>query len=236
MQEKTHQLVIIGGGPGGLTAGLYAARSRLDTLLVDKGATGGQVLLTDWIDNYPGFPQGVSGFDLADKISAQAQRFNLKTMLAQVNSMDLKGDTKKVYLDNGESLKSKAVIIATGARPNQLQIPGEQELIGKGVSYCATCDGPFYRDMNIAVVGGGDTAVQEAVYLLNLPKRLLLSIDETNYGPPLLSRRPLLKKNESTLCMMRRYSVLKAKKRLKVCESSIQTAVKSQNRFKGYSS
>ena len=120
--EKTHQLIIIGGGPGGLTAGLYAARSRLDALLIDKGATGGQVLLTDWIDNYPGFPEGISGFDLADKMSAQAKRFDLKTILGQVNSMDLEGDTKKIYLDNGKILKSQTVIIATGARPNQLHV------------------------------------------------------------------------------------------------------------------
>ena len=174
MPEKTRQLIIVGGGPGGLTAGLYAARSRLDAILVDKGAIGGQVLLTDWIDNYPGFPEGVSGFDLADKMSAQANRFNLETMMAQVDSMDLKSDTKKIFLDNGNVLKSKTVIIATGARPNKLNVPGELELTGKGVSYCGTCDGPFFRDMEIAVVGGGDTAVQEAVYLTKFAKKVTI--------------------------------------------------------------
>lgn len=172
MPDKTYQLIVVGGGPGGLTAGLYAARSRLDVLLVDKAATGGQVLLTDWIDNYPGFPKGISGFDLADNMSAQAKRFDLPQILAQVTSMDLLGETKKIYLDGGKALKAKTVIIATGARPNQLNVPGEDELTGKGVSYCATCDGPFYRDMNVAVVGGGDTAVQEAVYLTKFAKQV----------------------------------------------------------------
>jgi len=172
--DKTYQLIIIGGGPGGLTAGLYAARSSLDVLLVDKAGLGGQVLLTDWIDNYPGFPEGISGFDLADKMAAQAKRFNLPQILAQVTSMELQGETKKIFLDNNEILKAKTIIIATGARPNKLNVPGEDELTGKGVSYCATCDGPFYRDMDIAVVGGGDTAVQEAVYLTKFAKKVTI--------------------------------------------------------------
>ncbi len=174
MPDKTYQIIIIGGGPGGLTAGLYAARSSLDVLLVDKVGSGGQVLLTDWIDNYPGFPGGISGFDLADKMAAQAKRFNLPKILAQVTSMALQGETKKIFLDNNEILKAKTIIIATGARPNKLNVPGEDELIGKGVSYCATCDGPFYRDMNIAVIGGGDTAVQEAVYLTKFAKKVTI--------------------------------------------------------------
>ncbi len=164
----------MGGGPGGLTAGLYAARARLDTLLIDKGAVGGQVLRTDWIDNYPGFPDGISGFELADKMAVQARRFGLQPTLGEVVSMELRGETKKLYLADGEVLKAKAVIIATGASPNKLNVPGEAELAGKGVSYCATCDGPFYRDMDVAVVGGGNTAVQEAVYLTKFAKRVTI--------------------------------------------------------------
>jgi len=160
-----HELIIVGGGPGGLTAGLYAARARIDTVLVDKGAAGGQILVTDWIDNYLGFPEGISGFDLADRIAAQTQRFGLQPTLGAVASMDLSAEVKTIFLDDGTQLRGRAVIIATGARPNHLRVPGEVELTGKGVSYCATCDGPFYRDMDIAVVGGGDTALQEAVYL-----------------------------------------------------------------------
>ena len=165
-----HQLIIVGAGPGGLTAGLYASRARIDTILLEKGAAGGQILVTDWIDNYPGFPEGISGFELADKISAQAQRFGLKIANKSVVAMDLMPEVKTITCDDGEILAGRTVILATGARPNRLQVPGEAELIGKGVSYCATCDGPFYRDMDIAVVGGGDTALQEAVYLTKFAK------------------------------------------------------------------
>ena len=164
-QAPIHDLIIVGGGPGGLTAGLYAARARIDTVLVEKGAAGGQILVTDWIDNYPGFPEGVSGFDLAEKMTAQAQRFGLEITMQTVVSMDLAAEVKTVSFEGGETVRGRALIIATGARPNHLRVPGETELTGKGVSYCATCDGPFYRDMDIAVVGGGDTALQEAVYL-----------------------------------------------------------------------
>ncbi len=170
--SKIYQILIIGGGPGGLTAGLYAARARLDTLLIEKGATGGQILVTDWIENYPGFPEGSSGFDLADKMAAQAKHFGMKTLSAEVTSMDLSGAVKKVTLDNGDVLQSHTVILGTGARPNKLGVPGELANIGKGVSYCATCDGPFYRNMEIAVVGGGDTAVQEAIFLTKFAKKV----------------------------------------------------------------
>ena len=148
-----------------MTAGLYASRARIDTVLVEKGAAGGQILVTDWIDNYPGFPEGISGFDLAEKMVAQAQRFGLAITVKTVSGMDLAGEVKTISFDDGQSVRGRAVIIATGARPNRLRAPGEAELTGKGVSYCATCDGPFFRDMDIAVVGGGDTALQEAVYL-----------------------------------------------------------------------
>ncbi len=163
--ETDYQLVIVGGGPAGLTAGLYAARAKLSVLLLEKGASGGQVLNTDWIDNYPGFPEGISGFELADKMAAQAARFDLKTRLAEVTGMDLLEPVKKLSLDDGSTITAGALIIASGARPNQLGIPGEKELTGKGVSYCATCDGPFYRNLEIAVIGGGNTAIQEAIHL-----------------------------------------------------------------------
>lgn len=165
MSSKVHQLLIIGGGPAGLTAGLYAARSRLDAVLLEKGATGGQILNTDWIDNYPGFPEGISGFDLADKIAAQAARFDLVTRYGSVRKMDLDQPVKEISLEDGEVIKSQTIILATGARPTTLNIPGEKEFAGKGVSYCATCDGPFYRNQEIAVIGGGNTAIQEAIHL-----------------------------------------------------------------------
>jgi len=165
MSEAEYDLIIVGGGPAGLTAGLYAARAMLKAVLLEKGAVGGQVLLTDWIDNYPGFPEGISGFELVDKMAAQAARFGLETRLGSVVAMALAGPVKRLTLEGGGELTAKAVIIATGARPRQLGVPGEVELTGKGVSYCATCDAPFYRGQEVAVVGGGNTAVEEAVYL-----------------------------------------------------------------------
>ncbi|NQS70549.1 MAG: thioredoxin-disulfide reductase [Desulfobulbaceae bacterium] len=165
MIQPHYQLVIVGGGPAGLTAGLYAARGRLKTLLIEKGATGGQVLITDWVDNYPGFTEGVSGFDLMDKMTAHADRFGLEKKFAVIASLDLQGKIKRITLENGEVITAQSVIICTGARPKRLNIPGEHEFSGRGVSYCATCDGPFYRDQEIAVVGGGDTAIQEALHL-----------------------------------------------------------------------
>lgn len=167
-----YQLIIVGGGPAGLTAGLYAARARLEVILLEKGAIGGQVLTTDWIDNYPGFPDGISGFDLIDKMTAQANRFGLETKYAPVTSMDLSSPVKTVFLENGDQLTCHTLIISTGARPTKLGVPGEAELAGKGVSYCATCDAPFYRDQEIAVVGGGNTAIQEAVHLTKFASKV----------------------------------------------------------------
>ena len=172
MAKTDYQLIIIGGGPAGLTAGLYAARDRLNVLLLEKGVVGGQVLVTDWIDNYPGFPDGLSGFDLIEKMAAQAKRFDLQTKNGNVVRLELSEATKKLILESGEELTSKSLIICTGARPNKLGITGEEDLTGKGVSYCATCDGPFFRDQEILVVGGGDTAIQEADFLTKFASKV----------------------------------------------------------------
>ncbi len=174
MKTTHHELIILGSGPAGLTAGLYAARARIDHLLIEKGAAGGQVLLTDWVDNYPGFPDGLSGFELAEKMEAHARRFGLNTLTANVVSMDLSQSPKILTLEEGEQLSCDALIICSGARPQRLEIPGEIELTGKGVSYCATCDAPFYRNMHVAVVGGGNTAVQEACHLTKFASRVTL--------------------------------------------------------------
>jgi thioredoxin reductase (NADPH) len=172
MQQAQYQLIIVGGGPAGLTAGLYAARGRLKALLIEKGATGGQVLVTDWVDNYPGFVEGVSGFDLMDKMTAHADRFGLEKKYATISSLDLKGDVKTVTLENGEVLTAETIILCTGAKPRKLDIPGEYEFSGRGVSYCATCDGPFYRNQEIAVVGGGNTAIQDALHLTKFASKV----------------------------------------------------------------
>ncbi len=172
MQQADYQLVIVGGGPAGLTAGLYSARGRLKTLLLEKGATGGQVLVTDWVDNYPAFPDGITGFDLMDKMTAHADRFGLEKRFATVAALDLRDEIKTISLENGDTITSQAVILCTGAKPRAIHVPGEEELRGKGVSYCATCDGPFYRNQEIAVVGGGNTAIQEAIHLTKFASKV----------------------------------------------------------------
>ncbi len=170
--QVDYQLIIVGGGPAGLTAGLYAARGRVKALLIEKGATGGQVLLTDWVDNYPGFTDGVSGFELMDKMTAHVDRFELEKKFALVSGLDLQEEIKTVFLENGNQLKCRSIVLCTGARPRTLDVPGEKELTGQGVSYCATCDGPFYRGQEIAVVGGGNTAIQEALHLTKFASRV----------------------------------------------------------------
>jgi len=165
MQATDYELIIIGGGPAGLTAGLYAARARLKTILIEKGAVGGQVLVTDWVDNYPGFVDGITGFELIEKLDKHVERFGLERKIAEVSSMELDGPVKKIIFQDGSQLTTKTVILCTGARPNKLGVPGESEFGGKGVSYCATCDGPFYRNQEVVVNGGGNTAIQEALYL-----------------------------------------------------------------------
>jgi thioredoxin reductase (NADPH) len=166
-------LIIIGAGPGGLTAGLYAARARLKTLMLEKLSPGGQVLLTDWVENYPGFPEGISGFELVDRMRQQAERFGLVIENQEVSRLEL-SPNKKVVVTDKQSLETKALILTSGATPRKLGIEGEERLTGKGVSYCATCDGPFYRDQEVALIGGGDTAVEEALFLTRFVTRVHL--------------------------------------------------------------
>ena len=166
-------LIIIGAGPAGLTAGLYAARSRLKTLLLERLSPGGQVLLTDSVENYPGFPEGISGFELMDRMRSQAERFGLSIESQEVIRLNITRNKKEVITDKG-TLEARSLILTMGATPRKLNIEGEVSLTGKGVSYCATCDGPFYRDREVAVIGGGDTAVEEALYLTRFASRVHL--------------------------------------------------------------
>lgn len=166
-------LVIIGAGPAGLTAGLYASRARLKTVVLEKLSPGGQILMTDWVENYPGFPDGLSGFDLVDRMKRQAEKFGLKIESHEVKRLELSPE-KKIITHDGGVLETRTVIIACGANPQKLGIEGESLLTGKGVSYCATCDGPFYRDQEVAVVGGGDTAVEEALFLTKFASKVSL--------------------------------------------------------------
>ncbi len=172
--EKDLDLIIVGGGPAGLTAYIYAARARLRTALVERLSPGGQVLVTDWVENYPGFPEGISGAELMEKFSAQARALGLKPVLDEAVGLRVEEDLRFVHLASGQILVAPAVIVATGASPKKLGVPGETELTGKGVSYCATCDGPFFRDEVIAVVGGGNTAVQESLFLTRFARKIYL--------------------------------------------------------------
>jgi thioredoxin reductase (NADPH) len=171
--KADYDLVIIGGGPAGLTAGIYASRARMNVLLLEKAAPGGQVLVSDWIENYPGFPEGISGYDLVNKMTEQAKRFGLTVETSEVLSLDLSEAVKKIEL-NGKTITTLSIIIATGASPKKLGVPGEDMFIGKGVSFCATCDGPFFKENVVAAVGGGDTAVQESIFLTKFAKKVYL--------------------------------------------------------------
>lgn len=163
---KPFDLIIIGGGPAGLTAGMYATRAGLSTLLIEKTLFGGQSLAADWVENYPGFPEGISGVELAKKFEEHAKKFGLEIIFGSVEEVTFKKKSKlKEVIIGTNILRSKALIIATGAEPKKLNIPGEKKLRGRGVSYCATCDAPFYKDKKIIVVGGGNTAVEEALFL-----------------------------------------------------------------------
>ena len=159
-----YDTIIIGGGPAGLTAGIYAMRSRLNTVLLEKFMPGGQMAIIDFVENYPGFPGGIGGLDVSTAMEQQARSLGLEITSTEVLSVGLMEEEKVVYTADGE-YRAPTVILATGANPRRLGVPGEDRLIGKGVSYCATCDGAFFRDKEIAVVGGGNTAVQDGVFL-----------------------------------------------------------------------
>lgn len=169
--QHVYDTIIIGGGPAGYTAALYASRAGLDTLVVEKMSAGGQMALTDVIDNYPGFEEGIDGFSLGMKMQTSAERFGASTEYAEVVSVELCGEIKTVKTTSGE-LFAKSVIIATGADPRKLGIEGEDALVGRGLHYCAHCDGRFYKDKTVVIVGGGNSAASDALYLSNLAKKV----------------------------------------------------------------
>ncbi len=174
MKNTDVDLVIIGGGPAGLTAGIYAARARMNVVLIEMVTPGGQILVTDWIENYPGFPGGLTGGELVQRMVDQASQFDLKIESGEVAALDVSGPKKIIHLTDNTQISAHAVILATGASPKKLDIPGEAEFHGKGVSFCGTCDGPFFRDRVVAAIGGGDTAVQESLFLTKFAKKVYL--------------------------------------------------------------
>lgn len=168
-----YDLIIIGGGPAGLSAGIYGARARLNTLILEKEMAGGQINKTLDVENYPGIPDGHSGMQLAMRMEEQAKAFGAEVKQEMVESVDLKGQVKKIKTNQGE-YEALSVIITTGANPKKLGVPGEEEFAGRGVSYCATCDGAFYENADVFVVGGGDSAVEEANFMTKIARKVYL--------------------------------------------------------------
>ncbi len=173
-EKEVHDVIMIGAGPAALSAAIYTTREDIDTVLYEKGVIGG-LAITDWVDNYPGFAKGISGLDLADGLREQAERFGAEIRLGEVLKIEDEGALKKLTTTDGE-IYAKAVLIATGSDYKKLGIPGEQEYYARGVHYCATCDGAFYRDKRLVVVGGGNSAVQEAIFLTRFASKIDLLV------------------------------------------------------------
>ncbi len=190
--EYIYDMIIIGGGPAGYTAALYAARAGLDVLIIERISAGGQMTLTGDIDNYPGFPEGIDGFALGMNMQQGAERFGAKTQYAEVVDIDFSDKIKIVTTDSGK-FHSKTVVIATGANPKKLGITGEEELTGKGVHYCAHCDGRFYKDKTVLVVGGGNSAAADALYLSRLAKKVYLVHRRDRLRATKIYHEPLMK-------------------------------------------
>lgn len=171
--HHVYDMIIIGGGPAGYTAALYAARAGFDTLVLERLSAGGQMALTHQIDNYPGFEDGIDGFSLADKMKKQAERFGAKSKTAEVFRLDLTAEPKRIETAS-EIFLSRTVVLATGANPRELGVEKESELVGRGVAYCAACDGMFYRGKTVIVVGGGNTAAADALLLSRIAEKVIL--------------------------------------------------------------
>ena len=186
-----YDVIVIGGGPAGYTCALYAARANLNVLVLEKLAPGGQMATTDRVDNYPGFPDGVEGFELAMSMKKGAERFGAVSQMADVTEVKLQGDIKEICA-GGKQLQARAVVLASGARPRELGLPGEKELRGRGVSYCATCDGMFYRGKTVVVAGGGDTACADALYLSRLCQKVLVVHRRDKLRASAAYQKPLL--------------------------------------------
>lgn len=186
-----YDMLIIGGGPGGYTAALYAARAGLSVAVLEKLSAGGQMAQSHQIDNYPGFPEGIDGFELGERMQLQAERFGAVTEYADVTAVDLKADPKVVYSSEGV-FRGRTVVLATGAGPRELGLAGERELTGRGVAYCAACDGMFFKDKTVAVVGGGNSAAADALLLSRVAKKVYLIHRRDSLRAEKISRKPLM--------------------------------------------
>lgn len=176
--SEVHSLVIVGAGPSALAAAVYTSREDIETLLLEKGVIGGLAAITDKVDNYPGFAEGIGGLKLSEQLQAQAERFGAKIDFAEVKAIEDAGDHKILKTD-GDDIAAKAVLISTGSDHKKIGVPGEAEYYGRGVHYCATCDGAFYRDKKLVVIGGGNSAVQEALFLTRFTTHIDLLVRST---------------------------------------------------------
>lgn len=190
--KRMYDTIIIGGGPGGYTAALYAARAGLETLVIERLSAGGQMALTQQIDNYPGFADGIGGYELAGQMQRQAERFGAQTRNAQVESLDLRANPKVVETSEG-TFYGKTVMLATGANPRELGLADEKELVGRGVAYCAACDGMFYKGKNVVVVGGGNTAAADALLLSRIAKKVVIVHRRDTLRATKIYHEPLMK-------------------------------------------
>ena len=190
--EKIYDMIVVGGGPGGYTAALYGARAGLSVLVLEKLSAGGQMALTAQIDNYPGFEEGVDGFTLGEKMQAGAERFGAETVLAEVFSMELSGTVKTLETSEG-TFRGYTVVLAAGASPRALGVPMEQELIGRGVNYCAHCDGMFYKGKTVVVVGGGNSAAADAMLLSRIAAKVIMVHRRDTLRATKIYHEPLMK-------------------------------------------
>ena len=190
--KHIYDMIVVGGGPGGYAAALYAARAGLDTMVLEKLSAGGQMALTEQIDNYPGFEDGIDGFSLGEKMKRGTERFGVETKLTEVLSLDLSGAVKKAETSEGP-LFARIIVLATGAGPRELGIEGEQELIGKGVNYCAACDGMFYKNKTVVIAGGGNTAAADALILSRICKKVIVVHRRDTLRATKIYHEPLMK-------------------------------------------
>ncbi|HEX8763236.1 MAG TPA: FAD-dependent oxidoreductase [Candidatus Saccharimonadales bacterium] len=197
-EPTIHDVIMIGAGPASLTAAIYTTREDIETLLFERGVIGGLAAVTDWIDNYPGFPQGIAGLEYADKLREQAERFGANIELGEVTKITNEGRYKKLETTSGDML-AKAVLIATGSDYKKIGVPGEKEYYGRGVHYCATCDGAFYRDKRLVVVGGGNSAVQEAMFLTRFASHIDLLVRSDKMRASEILQHELLNKHKDKI-------------------------------------
>lgn len=230
---KVHDMIIIGGGPAGYAAALYASRAGLDTLVVERMSIGGQMALTDTIDNYPGFDEGIDGFTLGMKMQSGAERFGSKTEYATVTSVDLGANPKKIVTDAGE-LYAKTVVVATGANPRPLGVDGEERLVGRGIHYCAHCDGRFYKGKTVAVVGGGNSAAEDALYLSHLASKVYLIHRRDSLRATKIYHEPLMKAENVEFVWDSRVDMLLSDERIRgIVVENLKSGEKSEIQLDG---